>query len=356
MLERKGNGQGLTRPEVATLLAYSKLILKEKILDIDFSKAPEFNYYLEKEFPDILLKKFSKYLPQHRLSREIISTQLSNDFITNLGITFVQEVQTETNAKIEEIIYAYVIAKDVLRSKFMLEKVEKLDFIVPAETQKQMILAINNLLHKGVYWFLYYLSRKAGGEDARQSIHNALSKFGDKMNLIYDGLKFLLEGDEKNQWSDAVNKLVDENVDEALAYYIASANYFYSALNIAAVETHSQKEFLQLAKVHYLLRAQLDISSLEKMITATPISDHWLCHAVHLLLNEIEKKQIILASSIMKYMKDCKTESACLNKWLEQEQAFCQKWKSLIEQMKQPNVIKVDILYILSKELTNVME
>src|SRR5258708_21448894 len=61
LLERKSNNLGLTRPEIAVMIAYCKMFLKQDILASKVPEDPYFIKYLKFGFPQIL---YNEYKPQ----------------------------------------------------------------------------------------------------------------------------------------------------------------------------------------------------------------------------------------------------------------------------------------------------
>ena len=85
--ERAKRGDGLTRPELAVLLAYAKLALDDQIRTSDVPDDPYFEGELTGYFPVAMRERFAPDIAAHRLRREIIATQLSNAVINQAGPT-----------------------------------------------------------------------------------------------------------------------------------------------------------------------------------------------------------------------------------------------------------------------------
>ena len=83
--ERRKRGQGLTRPELAVLLAYAKLTLYSDLLESSVPDDPYLGRELSRYFPSQLVERYPDALESHRLRREIISTQLTNSMINRGG-------------------------------------------------------------------------------------------------------------------------------------------------------------------------------------------------------------------------------------------------------------------------------
>ena len=81
MAERARERRGLTRPELAVLLAYSKVFLYAELLDSDVPEDPYLSHELERYFPPPLPERYPDTMRAHRLHREIIATQVVNNML-----------------------------------------------------------------------------------------------------------------------------------------------------------------------------------------------------------------------------------------------------------------------------------
>ncbi len=113
LLERKSAEEGLTRPELAVLLAYTKIHIKHEILKTDLPDDPYLKGILDTAFPPAIRKKYKSAMEEHLLKRDIIATQMSNEIVNEMGITFVYRVQMETGATTEEVVRAHAIASKI---------------------------------------------------------------------------------------------------------------------------------------------------------------------------------------------------------------------------------------------------
>jgi glutamate dehydrogenase len=96
--ERRTNGLGLTQPELAVVLAYSKITLYAELLESDLPDDPALEPELDRYFPDPLPQRFGDAMRRHRLRREIIATRVTNDVVDRAGTTFVFRLREDTGA------------------------------------------------------------------------------------------------------------------------------------------------------------------------------------------------------------------------------------------------------------------
>lgn len=110
---RTARGEGLTRPELAVLLAYAKLSLYDHLLASDVPDDPYLGEELRRYFPKPMQEKFADAIDTHRLRREIVATQLANAIINRCGPGIIVRLQGRTGRSVGDIARAYALARDV---------------------------------------------------------------------------------------------------------------------------------------------------------------------------------------------------------------------------------------------------
>ena len=147
LLERKAAGLGLTRPEIAVLLAYSKITIKHALLKSKLLEDAYLRQIAETAFPESARRKYNQALSDHTLYRDIIATQLSNRIVNEMGITFVYRLQIETGATTEEVVRAHAVASTIFGTRQLQKLIESLDFKIALNTQYEMLFNIRHLVN-----------------------------------------------------------------------------------------------------------------------------------------------------------------------------------------------------------------
>jgi glutamate dehydrogenase len=108
---RVTEGRGLTRPELAVLLATAKLALQDAIEHSALGMDPELRPDLHGAFPPAMRAKFETAIDQHRLRSEIVATKLANRIINRLGVLYPFELAEEEGAAMADIAGMFVVVE-----------------------------------------------------------------------------------------------------------------------------------------------------------------------------------------------------------------------------------------------------
>lgn len=343
--ERKSLGIGLTRPEIAVLLAYSKLILKGEILYSGVINDPYFAKYLAKPFPKQLVKSFATQLNSHQLSREIISTQLSTELINNLGITFVQQITEETGATIDEVIRAYVVVCEIFEMERLLVDVDALDYRIATKLQKQLNSDLTTFICQTVRWFLRH-------QQVGQSIADTIKLFSSQIAYLQRGFVQLL-GDQQGQYHNRVKELCEAGVPSKIANLIASFGWWYFLLNIIEIVNTSKIDLSETAKTYFEIANSLEMFWLYEKIESVPDANRWSLLTKNGLKNDLDRLQKLIVIRALKTNKPMKKQPG---NWLQQHFDFCSRWRVILGEIRSTNLIEFSVLYVVVQELMNLVQ
>ncbi len=111
---RQDSGAGLTRPEIAVLLAYAKLDLRSDLLDADLPDDPALARELWDYFPTAAAQRAPRALADYRLRRELIATRVASEVLDRMGVTWVDRTARQTGREPDRVVAAYRVARDLL--------------------------------------------------------------------------------------------------------------------------------------------------------------------------------------------------------------------------------------------------
>jgi glutamate dehydrogenase len=111
LLRRGQDGTGLTRPELAVLLATAKLALQDAIEHSDLGTAPELASDLHAAFPAAMRATFAQAIDDHRLRPQIVATKLANRVVNRMGVLYPFEVAEEEGAAMGDVASMFVVCE-----------------------------------------------------------------------------------------------------------------------------------------------------------------------------------------------------------------------------------------------------
>ncbi|MEQ1493487.1 MAG: NAD-glutamate dehydrogenase domain-containing protein, partial [Terricaulis sp.] len=151
---------GLTRPELAKLIAYSKINLFDAIVASSAPDDPAFKEPLKAYFPKELAK-FDAQMANHRLRREIIATSLANDLVNRCGPSFVDRIKEISRGRTVTVASAFEASRRIFELEDLVDRINALDNKIPAAAQIALHQRVGGALRRSVT----YLARNAGFEN-----------------------------------------------------------------------------------------------------------------------------------------------------------------------------------------------
>jgi glutamate dehydrogenase len=116
---------GLTRPELAVLLAGVKRKLRAEVLLSDLPDDPATRDALVGYFPPALAKQFDHLLDRHRLRRELVTSEIANDLVDRMGLTFVHRLGVEAGVGSADVARAYWYASRVVDAPALWARIDQ---------------------------------------------------------------------------------------------------------------------------------------------------------------------------------------------------------------------------------------
>ncbi|MGK6318054.1 NAD-glutamate dehydrogenase [Sphingomonas sp. DT-204] len=124
LLRRAQEGRGMTRPELAVLLATAKLALQDAVEERGLGLDPELAPDLHAAFPAAMRKKFGKAIDEHRLRGQIVATKLANRLVNRMGVLHPFELAEEEGASMGDIAAMFVAAERIFGLPGLWEDIE----------------------------------------------------------------------------------------------------------------------------------------------------------------------------------------------------------------------------------------
>ena len=341
--ERRAAGRGLTRPELAVLLAYVKIDLFQSLLDSDLPDDPALAATLTDYFPTPLRERFSTAMTGHRLSREIIATQLANAVINRAGMTFFYRLTGETGASAADLVRAWIVAGRIFRLSGVDKGIEALDNHVTTEVQVDMLLEVRKLGERVTRWLLRQRPRPL-------AIDTTVDNFGSGIVELEEALPGLVSKEAREKIRSRATKLRRAGVDDELARHVASLSTLHAGLDIVEVVAHQEVDLSLAGAIHFTLGDRLGLYWLMEQITALPRDNNWQSLARAALRDDLMVQQRLLTADVLQDGPSGKA-AARVDSWLEGNTARLARLQHLLGELRGGGSPDFTMLSVAMREL-----
>ena len=291
--ERFARGEGLTRPELSVLHAYSKMVLKEELACSDVADTPYYEQLLVEAFPIQIQKQYREQMQKHPLRTEIIATKLANKISNHMGVNFMDRMQGETGASVVEIAHCYTISSAVFELPQIWQDISLLDNKIKTKLQTELFFNMRRTVRRVVRWFLRY-------RDKSLSIEQTINFYKPTLSYLSTHLTELLVSEEVETVSSEEATLVNKGVPENIATRIAQLTSIYPAMDIADLSEKSDQKLDVIAKTFFELGASLDIHWFLNQINSQPVANHWQGLARASFREDLDCQQRVLTDVVLK--------------------------------------------------------
>ena len=207
---RRSNHKGLTSPELATLLAYTKIVLEEEILASDLPDDPYLEGRLINYFPSAMRQRYADRMRGHRLHREIIGTVVVNQFVNESGITCFHRLSGETGARASDVIRAQIAARAIFGAAELGKAIAALDHRISAQVQTGLRMEVRTLVERATRWLI-------NNRHHPIDIGAAVTEFSDGVRAVRQALPDTLTGRDKDALEQRLKGYLAAGVPDELA-------------------------------------------------------------------------------------------------------------------------------------------
>jgi glutamate dehydrogenase len=314
LAERRQARLGLTGPEFATLLAYTKLTLEEEIRGSDLPDDPDLASRLVEYFPTPLREGFRDYMDRHPLRREIIATSVVNSMVNDSGITFAFRMGEETGASASDITRAYLVAREVFHMEGFWRSVDELDYQIDTATQISMRLEARKLTERGARWLLH--NRRMPFD-----IRDTVDFFAEGAAALGVHMPKLLVGRDLEGFEERRDRFAERGVPDQLAEHAAMMVPAFSTFDLVEIAHSTGRPVEEVAEVYFDLAERLQLSRLRERIITLPRDDRWNSMARSALRDDLYAAHAALAHDVLVTSEPGVSPEQRLATWAEKNSA-----------------------------------
>jgi glutamate dehydrogenase len=324
--ERHKAGRGLTRPELAILIAYAKMALYSKLIDSDVPEDPYLGRELQRYFPPLLQQRFGRSLQRHRLLREIIATATTNSMVHRMGATFARRAQEDTGADAATVVRAYAIARESFEMRDTWAEIEALDTKIPAATQYEMMFETTRLLRFCTYWLIHHHSERLDIEEQVSRLRAGLTKLDDALPRV-------LSGSDLDMFNARLERYQTAQAPDSLSKRMASLPALRSGPDLVEIAAASKLAIVAVANTYFGVGTALSLDWVREQVEMLSVEGHWQAVARTTLRDNVYELQRTLCLQVLRESRG-RSPAAALAAWVERHRKAVDYTRQTINDMR----------------------
>jgi len=321
--DRRKRNAGLTRPELAVLLAYAKISLYGELLDSTVPDDPYLGRELNRYFPKEMSERYATALQAHRLRREIIATQLTNSMINRGGATLIVRIADQTGAASPSIAAAFAAVRNSYDLIALNGEIDALDNKISGDTQLALYAAVQNLLLDRLVWFLRNV-------DLRQGLEKIIGHYRNGIVQVANALDGALSKAAIAERETRVAGLAKAGVPEALARRVASLTTLKAAPDIALVADRSGKPVSEVTATYFATEAFFQLDRVANAVPNIVVSDYFDRLALDRALDSIGDAERRLTAAMV---GNGHAGAGAVEEWVRPRQAEVERIRTAIHEI-----------------------
>ncbi|WP_261861370.1 NAD-glutamate dehydrogenase, partial [Mycobacterium montefiorense] len=266
ILRRTEAGIGLTSPELCTLMAHVKLLLKEEMLTTELPEQDVFRSRLPRYFPTPLQERFTPEIRTHQLRREIVTTMLINDLVDTAGISYAYRIAQDVGVGPIDAVRTWVATDAIFGIDHIWRGIRAAD--IPVALSDRMTLDTRRLIDRAGRWLLNYRPQPL-------AVGAEINRFAAEVKALTPRMSEWLRGDDKAIVEQEAAAFAAEGAPDDLAYQVAAGLYRFSLLDVIDIADITETDTADVADTYFALMDRLGTDGLLTAISALPRYDRW---------------------------------------------------------------------------------
>lgn len=339
ILERRHEGKGLTRPELAVLLAYSKMVLFAELVKSTLPDDAYFANSLIDYFPTAMKEDFAAEIKKHTLRREIIATVVTNDIVNRIGITFVHSLAEDSGLGVADVARAFAAANEMFNLKTLWEKIEALDSKVDVALQVELFQNLKVFAKRATSWFLRNAPHPL-------DVTGIIKEFSAGIKNYAMSYESIISDAIAEAYKERTATLAAQKVPADVATQLAMLDIMASAPDVVLVSNESKGKMAKIGELYYQLGAMLRLDWLRSQSSKIVVTSHWESLAVSSIVGSLFDEQRRLTASV--------AEKGKLEDWKSEHTTDIDRFIAFMDDLKTSEAITLPKLIIAEKKVKEI--
>ena len=335
--QREAAGRGLTRPEIAVLLSWSKIALSRDLLGGSVPDDPACRSLLVEYFPPALRSAYAHDLERHRLSREIITTRITNSIINRGGPTFVARLADETGRSAGAITEAYLAVRTIFGLPEIWRGLDTLDGKVSGALQLALYAETQDVLARETTALLR--------STARAPLGQTVAQYAPAVATVAAALDRLLDPRQKTRRRAAAAAAAAAGVPQDLADRISALAYIGTAIHARSLARDESAGAIEMAAAAlFAARAFLRVDDLEAKLATLRRADYFDRLAARGALGDLDTAGRAMAAAVL-------AEGLDVEAWLAREAPRLARAKASLDEIAGSGELSVSRLVVAAAQV-----
>jgi glutamate dehydrogenase len=339
-------GRGLTRPELAVVLAYAKIDLADQLIETTLPDEARLVEDLLLYFPQPLRDAYADAIQKHPLRREIIVTHAANSIVNRMGPHFAHELQQVTGLSISDVLRAYSIARQAFGLRAVWAGIEALDAKVAAATQQDLLYQVSRLLGRATLWFIRQGSHPL-------NVTEQVEAFRPVIEELERVLPQVLTGTGRAAWEARAAQFIAAGVPEDFARRVAACRPLAAACDIGRVARERGRCVLDTARVYYRIGEILHIDWLREAAREIKVASAWQQKALDAIVGDLRDCQRDGAARVLMCSGD--DAEICLAAWQDRNALTLTGLEGLVGDLRAARQMDLAMLLVAMRMLKGIL-
>ena len=243
LAQRGQAGEGLTRPELAVVMAYAKMATYDVLVTSEVVDDPLLEADLIAAFPTAMQVAHRDAILGHRLRRELVATKLANELINRAGLAAPFELAEELGAGIADIARAFVATRELFGFAARWQAIDNAD--VPATAANALHRAAQAVLRAQ----MADLVRLGGGRSASALV----SAIAPGLKALGAAIQKLVKAEVRGQLDRSAAALAAAGAPADLARSIGHVEALDGAVGVALLAAERRLDVAATAQAYTML-------------------------------------------------------------------------------------------------------
>jgi len=341
---RRATFVGLTRPELAVVLAHSKLALQKRLLASPLPDDAFFERHLRAYFPETINVQFGTSVRSHRLRREIIAVETANELIDTMGATFIHRVTRDTGSNAAAVVRAWEVVLAVSGAADLWTELSDAEPPLPLAAEARCWFALQTAVERAIKSIIETQPLEVVADDLIAMLKGPTGE-------LLDLLPHVLPAGAQQTLSATIDALAADGTPHALAQRIAPLGRLAELFEVAQIAATADVSRSMAAEVYYRVGEVVDLDWVRQNLDSLPAEGRWERRAVEGLYEGLVYARRQIAHNVLLCRQGSGPVDACLHEYVEGHAEQLAKLRALIDDIRSAPHATLAALLVVVREL-----